>query len=247
MRPRFEKDSDSDDDDDALSLAESLNDDDDALSLAESLNIMRRVPQLPPRPTAKTASCGSSGCSARATQPHSGRAAQGMLLCGAGAAWVLAGGRRRCLHPGGCRGRRRRFGRAGAGGRVRAAGLIALAHEPIGGKDALPTLSVWSAPAVGLQTLRSSAPSPATASSAAARARSASPAARTRPSCGSPSVSGPARPFTRTIGARVKAAERGEENKIGAIEWLPGGPGRRYAASCRTAWASRSSRAAARS
>ena len=153
-------DSESDFDDDALSLAESLNSERGAV--AESVLKLPPSPESPPNlstqpepplPTNPTQDRLPRSASAGSHLAGAGR--ERMLLCGAGAVWTL--GREPGEAP--------RFLPAGisaSGGPLAApvlaaacgpAGLIVLAHEAVTpGARGRPTLSIWSAPALGLQT-----------------------------------------------------------------------------------------------
>ena len=235
---------------------------DDALSLAESLNLpdlgspKRPVdlpsnqpePPVPPIPSQENLRL--QRVLGAATGSHLvGAGRERFLLCGAGAVWTL--GREASDAP--------RFLPAGiqsSGGPLAApvlaaacgpGGLIVLAHEAVTpGARRRPALSVWSAPALGLQT-----PSCVAALTCDKEVRGGASAVGFAGGPGTPFIWVAEKPcrgaavhafdwrrhqatHTRDDAAKVHPGGHGAEfvrtTPAASVSWVPGGPGRRLAA-----------------
>ena len=232
MRPRFEKDSDSDDDDDDPSPRR-------VAQRRRRCSLPRRVAEYNAERIAAAAAsvrqpADQQAAARRAArreqrEPYSGAPRERMLLCGAGAAWSVGREVGDALRSSRwVSRRRRRFWRAGAGGRVRARRFNCPRPRAHRRQGRAAHLERERAPAVGLQT-----PTELGSFTCDRKLRGGASAVGFAGGKDAPFVWVAERERTGSAvyaydwRARVKAAERGEENKIGAIERLPGGPGRR--------------------
>ena len=205
---------------------------DDALSLAESLN--ETTPAPPPEPSVhppidlrKTNKlCISRLLGATNASHAAGGPRERFLLCGGGAAWSLG-----CTPddpprfiPAGIASSSGATGAAVQAASCGPGGLIVLAHEALGPK-AKPTLSVWSAPAIGLQT-----PSHLATLACDRPLRGGASAVGFAGGHGAPFVWVAER---AKAGAMVLAYDWRARSKPGgggaSIAWVPGGAGRRLA------------------
>ena len=133
-------------------MSSASSDEDDALSLAESLNPRPSSPDPPPPPPPADPVRLSHvlGASRATHSPGMGR--ERLLFCGAGAAWTLGPSDRdppRFI-PAGIAGRHEPGGAPVEAAACSPGGLVVLAHKAEGAHRA--RLTVWSAPALGLQT-----------------------------------------------------------------------------------------------